>query len=432
MQKLIWLNPIETVRTRKLARTLGRPLSRSVALVALIAALALPALPVTAQNLFGPAIMVNNEVITGYELQQRKLMLQVLNAPGNLDELAREQLIDDRLRMQAARDMGIAPTPEDIAAGMEEFAGRAGLDAAQFTAALAQRGVEQQTFRDFVEAGSAWRMVVQQRFAGRATVTEEEVDRAMTSGGSSGSNVRVLLSEIIMPIPPGQEETVRQRAERIAQLDDTAAFSAQARRYSATATRGAGGQLPWRTLDELPPALQPILLGLAPGQVSDPLPLQGNAIALFQMRAIEEGPYQATPPAAVEYAAYYIPGGRSEEALAKAAQITASVDRCDDLYGVAQGQPEEVLERGTLPVGEVPTDIAYELSKLDPGEISTALTRANGQTLVLLMLCGRTATQPEEDVNREEVTLGLRNQRVGAMADGYLSQLRSDARIINP
>ena len=88
-----------------------------------------------------------------------------------------------------------------------------------------------------------------------------------------------------------------------------------------------------------------------------------------------------------------------------------------------------VLDRGALPPSEIPTDIAYELSKLDPGEVSTALTRSNGQTLVFLMLCGRTSSAVE-DVDRNQVEMGLRNRRLAELSDSFLAQLRSNARIV--
>jgi peptidyl-prolyl cis-trans isomerase SurA len=381
-----------------------------------------------AQNAFAPAIVVNDQVITGYELAQRKRMVELLRAPGNPDTVAREQLIDDRLKLQAAYDAGIRPSEEELLEGMAEFAGRANMTREEFVKAIGSAGVDEQTFRDFVNAGLSWRLLVQQRFTARANVSEAEVDRALANQGGTGSNVRVLLSEIIMPVPPGQEQAVRERADRISQLDSTTAFSAQARRFSATPSRGNGGRLPWRNLSELPAQLQPFILGLSQGEVTDPLPLQG-AVALFQLRDIEELPYKAPEVGAIEYAAYYMPGGRSPETLAQARVLKGKVDRCDDLYGIAKGQPAEVLERGTLAPNEIPTDIAYELSKLDAGEVSTALTRANGQTLVFLMMCGRTNKVTEEQ-NREEVTLGLRNKRLGAQAEGFLSQLRADATII--
>ncbi|MDO6586688.1 peptidylprolyl isomerase [Salipiger sp. 1_MG-2023] len=407
--------------------------ARLIRPVALCAALALCAAPIAAptpahaQNLFAPAITVDDAVITNYEIEQRARMLTVLNAPGDPSKMAREQLIEDRLRLQASRAAGITPSEQDVLDGMEEFAGRANLSREAFTAALASEGVAEQTFRDFVQAGLSWRQLVQARFGGQSAISQTEIDRAL-SGAGGQSNVRLLLSEIIMPAQPQEAAAVQARAERLAQTTSTAEFSAAARQYSATATRDNGGRLPWKALDELPPQLRSILMALSPGEVTAPIPLQG-AVALFQLRNIEEAGY--TPPeiASVDYAAYYMAGGRSTETLAKARVLAQRVDRCDDLYGIAKGQPASVLTRETLPPSQLPTDVAFELSKLDPGEVSTALTRSNGQTLMFLMLCGRTA-KVAEDADRNTVEMGLRNQRLGALSDSYLAQLRANARIV--
>ncbi|GGG75347.1 chaperone SurA [Salipiger pallidus] len=404
--------------------------ARLIRSLSVAAVLALTVAPVAApaQNMFGPAITVNEMVVTGYELSQRQQMLTLLNSPGNPAEIARQQLIEERLKLQAARDQGIVPTETEVAEGMEEFAGRADMNAEQFIQALAGGGVAEQTFRDFVYAGIAWRNFVRARFGAQVSqISDDEVDRALAGAGGQ-SNVRVLLSEIIMPLTPQNAAEVRARAERISQLTSVSEFSAQARQYSATATRDEGGRLPWRDLTDLPQALQPLMLGLAPGEVTDPLPIQG-AVALFQLRDIEESGY--TPPeiSSIDYAAYYMAGGRSPETLAKARVLASRVDRCDDLYGVAKGQPEQVLDRSALPPSEIPTDIAYELSKLDPGEVSTALTRSDGQTLVFLMLCGRTSSAVE-DVDRNQVEMGLRNRRLAELSDSFLAQLRSNARIV--
>lgn len=385
--------------------------------------------PAAAQGLFAPVAKVNDRVVTRYELDQRATMLRLLRTPGNVEKLALEQLIDDRLKLDAAAQFKITASDEDVRAGMEEFAQRANLDADQFIAALGQNGVSEQTFRDFVRPGLMWRELVRGRFGARVNISDDEIDKAIAnSGGTGASSLRVLLSEIFIPAPQGQEAQAQALADELSQITSFDGFARAAREYSAAPTGAAGGRINWMQVSNLPPALRPVILGLKPGEVTPPLPVQG-AIALFQLRAIEEGPYSAPDVTEIEYAAYYIAGGRSPEALARAAKVRAQVDTCNDLYGIAKGQPESVLERGSKKPGEIPQDIAIELAKLDANEVSTALTRSNGQTLVFLMLCNRKTASSAGDLNRRDVLTRLQNERIGRYAETYLSQLRSEAQI---
>ncbi|MDZ4136984.1 MAG: SurA N-terminal domain-containing protein, partial [Paracoccaceae bacterium] len=127
------------------------------------------------QSPFEPRMIINERAITNFEVTQRRLMLQLFRAPGDLEQEALNGLIEDRLRMQAAGALGLKATPEQVTAGMEEFAGRAQMNAEQFTTALGQAGVSAQTFRDFVEAGLIWREVVRARFLPRTQITEAEI-----------------------------------------------------------------------------------------------------------------------------------------------------------------------------------------------------------------------------------------------------------------
>lgn len=398
-------------------------LTRSIAVLGLGL---MTAAPVSAQNLFAPVAKVNESVVTEFEVQQRQRFLEVLNAPGATREGALTSLIDERLRNEAVAEAGIELTPQGIEDSLAEFASRADLSTEEFTQALGQSGVSRETFRDFVVNSVGWRELVRARYASRVQITDAEINRAL--GETQGSGVRVLVSEIIIPAPPQQAARVNALAEQISQSKSTAEFSNYASRYSATASRGRGGRLPWQNLTDLPPSLQPLILNLAPGEVTDPLPIP-NAVALFQLRDIEETSVTAPTYTEIEYAAYYIPGGRTEAALAQAAQIRGRIDTCDDLYGIAKGQPAEVLERVKKAPSDIPQDVAIELSKLDTGEVSTTLTRANGQTLMLLMMCGRTAAA-NASASREDVTNALRQERLTGYAEQLLEQLRADARIV--
>ena len=379
-----------------------------------------------AQSPFSPVIEVNESVVTQFEIDQRRAFLELVSPAQASEERAREGLIEDKLRNQAAAQFGFTATEDDIIAAMTDFAARGELELDAFINILASNGIAVETFRDFVTSGIGWRDLVRARFGNRVQITQEDIDRALAASTQGGS-INVLLSEIIIPAPPQRMAFVMEEAERISQIRSADQFSNVARQVSATASRDNGGRLDWTPISRFPATLRPILLSLAPGEVSDPIPLE-NAVALFQLRGIQETGRADATYGAIEYAQYLIPGGRSEAAQAIAARVSAEVDVCDDLYGVAFGEPEEQLVRETLAPADIPRDIALELAKLDDNEISTALVTSDGTSLILLMLCSRTAALDEE-VSQDAIANQLRQERFEGFSDSYLEQLRADARI---
>ncbi len=378
-----------------------------------------------AQSLFSPAIRVNQDIVTWYELEQRIQFLNVLGIPGGTEAEVRQALIDERLRKQAMREAGIQAAPEDVQVGIDEFAARGQLSTDQFLQLLGDAGVDPETVRDFVADQLAWRDYISARFLSQARPTEDEINRALGQGGGGG--LQVLLSEIIIPV---NQQTLAQTellAEEISRLQGFDAFSSAAAQYSAAATRNDGGRLDWLNITNLPPALQPLILGLENGEITEPVGLP-NAIALFQMRGIREVSTGAPRYSKIDYAVYYLPGGRSGDTLAQATRLREDIDTCDDLYGIAKDQPAEVLERIEAAPSEIPQDVAVELAKLDRNEVSTALTRNNGQTLMFLMLCNRTRDLGE-DTSRVDVANALTQQRLQAFAESLLEQLRADASV---
>ena len=385
--------------------------------------------PTFAVAQFAPVIVINDAVVSEFEIDQREAMLRVFRTPGDLQQVARDQLIEDRLKLEALNAAGLRITPEGLRGAMGEFSARENMDVDQFIAVLGQAGVAEETFRDFVRVNVSWRDYIRSRFGDRAQVSEAELDQAL--GQSSGSaGIEVLLNEIIIAAPPPRAASALATAQRIAQLTSTSAFEAEARRVSALPSRTRGGRLDWLPITNYPAGLRGLLLDLAPGQVTAPIPIT-DGVALFQMRGLREVNQVAPEPAAIEYAAFYIAGGLTDRALREAQSIDNRVDTCDDLYGVAQGLPEDRLQRDVLPPADIPTDVAMILATLDTGETNYSLTRANGETLVFLIMCGRTPVLGE-GVDRETVRTQLRSQRLANYADALLADLRAAATISFP
>jgi peptidyl-prolyl cis-trans isomerase SurA len=414
-----------------------------IALAAVVATGAVT--PVMAQNLFQTVVYVNDSAVTRYEVDQRQRFMKVIGAPDTSVKVAEESLIDDRLRVQAARQIGASLTDEQLQRGMEEFAGRAGLDSASFIARLESAGIEAGVFRDFVEAGTLWRNVVRARLVSQINVSDAEIDQQMKRVIETPIINRVSLSELIIPAPPGQEQQALQLAQRIVGSNPTPAqFAQAARQYSASPSAQAGGQLATVPLDNLPPSLRPIITALQPGQITQPLPVDG-AVVLFLLRDAQGTLRPGAREQVLDYMTLRL------GSVAQASALAAKTRSCDDLYTQAGPQAAAQVQRQTQSQAAIPTLISTRLASLDTDEAGVVPMGAGAD---LVMLCSRqpalaaqagvpTTALPEDGVenavpqtggipDREAVKDQLFNDKINTAAEGLLADLRADAVIRRP
>lgn len=380
--------------------------------------------PAPAQGQFTPKVIVNDRAVTVYEYEQRLRMLTLFGAPGDMQEEALNGLIDDRLRKMAADQIGLKITPEQINAGVAEFAGRVNLPPEQFLAELNRAGVATETFRDFVVAGVLWREVIRARFLPLVTITEADIDKALATVPPDTSGTRVQLSELVIREAEGDNGAALDAVRRIrATLTDADSFANAARRYSATPSGPRGGELNWVDSASLPPAVAGAIRSLAPGQISQPVRLE-NGAALYLVQGRDDAGDRV---ARIDYAEFLIPNG--PDAAAEAERIRQGVDTCMDLNKFARGLPPDQLRREQRPLSQIPGDVAAELARLDDNEISANIVR--GGTRVLVMLCARNWHDPDK-MNRTAIREQLLNRRLAGMAEVFLADLRANAIIRQP
>lgn len=376
--------------------------------------------PVMAQGLFSPAIMVNEQAVTAYEIDQRVRLLGVFGMSGDLGREARTQLVEDRLKQIELERSGLRLNANAVTAAMEEFAGRANLTLPQFLARLASAGVAEETLRDYVSIGTAWRELVRARYNSRVTITDEDIDNAIALMGSRSTSLDVLLSEIILPAPPQFAREAAEVANQISAMRSTSDFEAAARQYSALPSREVGGRLDWMPLSNLPQALQGLIGGLDNGEVTPPIPIDGG-IALFQMRGSREGRAAPVTYASIDYAVFH------SASAADAQRLIDNIDVCDDLYTFARDLPPEILLRADVAPSEIPQNYGVALATLDRNE-ATTLALGDGRVDVV-MLCNRTPAQAV-GIDRAQVEINLRAERLSGYGDGLVQELRSSAVIV--
>jgi len=248
--------------------------------------------PALAANPFAPAITVNNGVITQYDIEQRMKLLEALGASTDLRKLAVQQLTEDRVKKQAAKDMDIELPEGAIEQGVDEFATGRGLTTDDVNHVLEVRGIDVQTMNDFVEAGLLWREVVGQRFRARALPSEEDVDAALEERQTRPQEM-LTLAEIALPFAErGEAETEALADNLYRQIARGASFSNLASEYSRSPSAERGGLLDPVPADRLPAAFRTQVLLLGQGQVTRPIPISGG-LALVKLVSIGR---QKLPP----------------------------------------------------------------------------------------------------------------------------------------
>lgn len=386
-------------------------------------------LPAGAQSQYSAKIVVNERVITGYDLAQRTAMLEVFGAGTASAGLAEQQLIDEALYYQVGQELSLDVSDEEIEGGMEEFAARGGLTAEQLVGILSTRGVSEDTYRQFVRSGLLWRQVIATRFAGTATISEQELDNA-TRAAAGTTGREFLLAEIVVPTGAQGEEATRALVDRLSRtIRGPAAFAAAARRHSASPTAARGGRLDWIPAGNLPANILAQVLSLETNQVTAPISLEG-AFAIFQLRGTRASADQPAPQTSLSYTQVAIPTTLGDAARQRAT-ARVLIDKSDTCLDLKANAEDMKLGRGTDHGGfqdELGQGILMELAKLDDGEASYYTTP--GGTLAVLMLCSRTAVIEGQD--REALREALFSQKVDTLGAGLLQEMKGDAIIRRP
>jgi len=150
-------------------------------LFALVLAIAPVAPMATAQSPFSAAIKIDETVVTRYELDQRIRFLTALNFPGVPSQVAREQLIDEKLKRRAAKEAGVILAPEALSDGLEAFAARGNMDFKTFVGELSKAGIDRYTMEQFVETNLLWIEFVRGKFGRQSRVTDAQLERSVKS-----------------------------------------------------------------------------------------------------------------------------------------------------------------------------------------------------------------------------------------------------------
>ena len=371
-----------------------------------------------ADFLLAAKIQVNNSVITQFELDQRAKFLGVLKFADNHSELAQTQLIEERLKQSEAQKLNISASDVEIEDALTRFASRANLTVKEFNKELKRIEIYPDTFRSYVETEVIWQKLVNKKFGAQSSVSNLQLQRAK-SISKFEDTIQVLLTEIIIPFSTDDRSEKENLANLLKQIRSKEEFSNAAQKYSKAPTATVGGRVKWQNFDRLPGIIKPLILGLSPGQVTEPIMLT-KAIALFQLRDIREIKTDRTQLELLDFV-------KVKSDLKYLLFVQDNFHNCSDLEAIIGDQTEVTLTRKKLLSDEIPNTLVPVLDKLDQNESEIIVEDGQSQ---LVIMCERnnplnsTAQTLEQDKNV------LQSNRLKHLARSFLETLKDNARIV--
>ncbi|MDD4732037.1 MAG: SurA N-terminal domain-containing protein [Desulfovibrio sp.] len=235
--------------------------------------------------------VVNGEIITSYDFQQRWSTIydrikadygDKVYAPNMQEQIKQlksdllEQMVNEMIFAQEATRMGIMVSDEEIDDFIRGIKRDKGLDEEAYQRFLQGNGMTEEELRRSIRDDLLKRRMVQSNVASRIVVTDKEIEEeyARRTGLASGGTVRNVTLSVIMA--PDQEamDVILQA------LDDGMSFADAANEYSIGPAVGSGGDLGLFAFNDLAEPWRKALQDVEEGEISEPFEADDKVVLL--------------------------------------------------------------------------------------------------------------------------------------------------------
>lgn len=201
----------------------------------------------------GIIAVVNDELISSYDLRQRMLLLIVTSGVQVTEQnyeafqqQALRSLIDERLELQEAKRWELTIEDEEITEEITRMAAQSNMSYDQLIAELQRAGVDPETLRNQIRAETGWQRLVGGRFNAKARVGKDQVDSYMAKITADSQKPQYLVAEIFIdPNLAGGLAEAQNGAQQLFQqiASGAAPFQSVARQFSNAPSAANGGDV---------------------------------------------------------------------------------------------------------------------------------------------------------------------------------------------
>jgi len=243
-----------------------------------------------AEYLDGIAAVVEDDIILESELASEvsaiagRLKSNNVQLPPEevLYKQVLERLIIDKLQSQLAQKAGIKVTDEMVNESIVNIAQQNGLDMESFKREISNQGMDYGAFKENVRKEIIINQLRSHEIGSRVKVSEQEIDHYLeTEISTQDQNVKYLLGHILISVPEGASpETIQAEQEEARSVTEQLRLGNDFKQMAVSVSDGAnalqGGELGWRTLNQLPTLFVDVVKSMSKGDVADPIRSPGG------------------------------------------------------------------------------------------------------------------------------------------------------------
>ncbi|MGV8961249.1 MAG: peptidylprolyl isomerase [Stenotrophomonas sp.] len=400
------------------------------------------------QSLDRIAAIVDEDVVLQSELQRAVNNIKSQYAGRDnqlppdavLERQVLERLVLVKLQVARAESSGIRIGDEELNLAISSIAQQNGTSVETLRQRLAQDGISFEDFRKSVRDEILVQRLRQSFAQSRINVSEGEVDAALAQQNVAGTQYH--LAHILVALPEGataeQISTAQSKADGIKSLLDKGEldFAAAAVRYSDSPNALEGGDLGWRSADEIPNAFSKAVRELKPGGVLGPLrgPSGFQLLKLVEVRDSHAGDTHTVTEFHARHILVRVTDSQNDAAAkAKIETLRARIAGGADFQTVAKESSEDANSRGQggdlgwFPADAFGPDFGKQVQSIEDGGVSPAFRTDAGWHIVQRVATRQSDVSSDSERAQMRETIGRR--KLEDEYNRFLQELRGEAYV---
>ena len=403
--------------------------------------------PITAEVLGKIAAVVEDDVILEQELNQEvstiEQRIQASKTQMPPESILRKQVLEkmiiDRLQRQLAEKAGITVTEEMLNNSAADIAQRNNMTLEQFRAELEHQGMTYKGFLDNMRNEIIINQLRSREIGGRIKVTDREVDHYLETQGKVGEEAaQYHLGHILIAVKEAASASEIQKAQSkadnlVKKLRAGQDFSQAAMSESEDDNALKGGDLGWRTANDIPTLFADKVSQMRAGEVADAVrsPSGFHIIKMLEIKGFDNHIITKTKVRHILIKTNELID--DEEAKKRLQALKVRIADGDDFASLARAHSDDkgsALKGGSLDwvsPGDLVKPFEEAMTKLDINQISDPIQTQFGWHLIQVL--DRENKDDSLEHKKNLVRDAIRKRKIEEENELWMRRLRDEAYV---